>query len=68
MPGLGPRSFGHTGAGGRLGIADPNLDIGVGYLCSRMRNIGPTGDPRWHTRLNAIARCVSGTPASKSHT
>jgi CubicO group peptidase (beta-lactamase class C family) len=46
MPGLGPRSFGHTGAGGRLGIADPDLEIGFGYLCSRMRNIGPAGDPR----------------------
>jgi CubicO group peptidase (beta-lactamase class C family) len=68
MPGLGPRSFGHTGAGGRLGIADPDLEIGFGYLCSRMRNIGPAGDPRWRTLLDTVTGCVGGTPASKPDT
>ena len=38
MPGLGPTTFGHTGAGGRLGIADPEHGIGFGYVCSRMRD------------------------------
>jgi CubicO group peptidase (beta-lactamase class C family) len=54
MPGLGPNSFGHTGAGGRLGLADPDRDIGFGYICSRMRNIGPGGDPRWRLLLDAV--------------
>jgi CubicO group peptidase (beta-lactamase class C family) len=58
MPGLGPASFGHTGAGGRLGIADPDLDIAFGYVCNSMRNIGPGGDPRWATLLDAIRSCV----------
>jgi CubicO group peptidase (beta-lactamase class C family) len=58
MPGLGPASFGHTGAGGRLGLADPDLDIAFGYVCNSMRNIGPGGDPRWKTLLNAVRRCL----------
>jgi CubicO group peptidase (beta-lactamase class C family) len=58
MPGLGPASFGHTGAGGRLGIADPDLDIAFGYVCNSMRDIGPGGDPRWATLLAAVRSCV----------
>jgi CubicO group peptidase (beta-lactamase class C family) len=58
MPGLSPASFGHTGAGGRLGIADPGLGIAFGYVCNSMRGIGPGGDPRWSTLLDAVARCV----------
>jgi CubicO group peptidase (beta-lactamase class C family) len=54
MPGFGPRSFGHTGAGGRLAIADPDYDIGFSYICSRMRGIGPEGDPRWRTLIDAL--------------
>jgi CubicO group peptidase (beta-lactamase class C family) len=58
MPGLGPRSYGHTGAGARLGIADPDSGVGFGYICSRMRDIGPGGDPRWKRLLDAVAACV----------
>jgi CubicO group peptidase (beta-lactamase class C family) len=58
MPGLGPGSFGHTGAGGRLGIADPDHEIGFGYITSRMRDIGPDGDPRWRALLDAVRACV----------
>jgi CubicO group peptidase (beta-lactamase class C family) len=54
MPGLSPASFGHTGAGGRLGIADPDLRVAFGYVCNSMRNIGPGGDPRWATLLGAV--------------
>jgi CubicO group peptidase (beta-lactamase class C family) len=53
MPGFGPASFGHTGAGGRLGIADPDYNDGFGCICSRMHNIGPHGDPRWQTLIEA---------------
>src|SRR4029079_16762203 len=45
MPGLSPRSFGHTGAGGRLALADPDLDVAFGYVCNSMRHLGPGGDP-----------------------
>ena len=58
MPGLSPASFGHTGAGGRLGIADPDLDVAFGYVCNGMRNIGPGGDPRWATLLATVRSCV----------
>lgn len=58
MPGLGPRTFGHTGAGGRLGIADPDTGVGFGFVCSRMRDIGPAGDPRWRTLLDAVRSCL----------
>jgi CubicO group peptidase (beta-lactamase class C family) len=58
MPGLGPASFGHTGAGGRLGLADPEHGIALGYLCSRMEIIPATGDPRWETLLRAIRSCI----------
>lgn len=61
MPGFGPGSFGHTGAGGRLGIADPDYQISFGYLCSRMRNIGPHGDPRWRTLIDAVKMCLDRT-------
>jgi CubicO group peptidase (beta-lactamase class C family) len=58
MPGFGPTTFGHTGAGGRLGIADPERQIGFGYVCSLMRNIGPEGDPRWKALIEAIGSCL----------
>jgi CubicO group peptidase (beta-lactamase class C family) len=58
MPGFGPTSFGHTGAGGRLGLADPQHDVGFGYVCSRMRDIGPHGDPRWRTLVDAVKDCL----------
>jgi CubicO group peptidase (beta-lactamase class C family) len=58
MPGLGPRSFGHTGAGGRLALADPDLDVAFGYVCNSAREIGPGGDPRWATLLAAVRACL----------
>lgn len=38
-------SFGHPGAGGSLGYANPELGIGYGYVMNRMGN-ALTGDPR----------------------
>jgi CubicO group peptidase (beta-lactamase class C family) len=61
MPGLGSASYGHTGAGGRLGIADPDHGVGFGYICSRMRDIGAAGDPRWRRLLDAVTTCVPRT-------
>lgn len=57
MPGWGSGSFGHTGAGGRLGIADPDVGMSFGFVCSRMEIIGQSGDPRW-VALLAAARAA----------
>jgi CubicO group peptidase (beta-lactamase class C family) len=46
-PMLGPGSFGHSGAGGRLGFAHPGLGVSVGYVCNTMINSPTEPDPRW---------------------
>jgi CubicO group peptidase (beta-lactamase class C family) len=58
MPGMGPGSYGHTGAGGRLGLADPDSGVSFGYVCSQMRIIPATGDPRWAAIVAAIRYCI----------
>ncbi|SEP98840.1 serine hydrolase domain-containing protein [Microlunatus flavus] len=58
MPGFTPSSYGHTGAGARLGLADPELGVGFGYVCSLMRDIGPQGDPRWAALVGAVRSVV----------
>ena len=44
-PGAGPRVFGHPGAGGSLGFADPDVGLGFGYVTTRMK-FDPSGDAR----------------------
>jgi hypothetical protein len=47
-PMLGPGSFGHAGAGGRMGFAQPELGVAVAYVCNNMVWDGLHGpDPRW---------------------
>jgi len=46
-PMLGPGSFGHAGAGGRLGFAHPESGTAVGYACNTMINSMTGPDPRW---------------------
>jgi CubicO group peptidase (beta-lactamase class C family) len=36
--GPNPKSFGHPGAGGSLGYADPDAKIGFGYTMNKMQN------------------------------
>jgi CubicO group peptidase (beta-lactamase class C family) len=43
QPMLGPRSFGHAGAGGQLGFADDEYRVGFAYLSNQM---GGYGDAR----------------------
>ena len=52
---LGPNaiSFGHPGAGGSLGFADPDAGVGFGYVMNRM---GPhiLLDPRAEALIAAV--------------
>ena len=41
----GPAGFGHAGAGGSVGFADPEHGLGCGYVMSKMQQ-NLTGDPR----------------------
>jgi len=56
-PLLGPGSFGHGGAGGSLGMADPARQIGFGYVMNQMR-ADLSGDPRPARLADAVDRVV----------
>ena len=48
----GPRSFGHFGAGGSVGWADPEAELSFGYVMNRM-DLGLAGDTRSYNLINA---------------
>ena len=48
----GPRSFGHAGAGGSLGWADPDADMAFGYVMNKMAQ-AIAGDLRSSSLINA---------------
>jgi CubicO group peptidase (beta-lactamase class C family) len=48
----GPRSFGHFGMGGSTGWADPDLELGMGYVMNRM-DLGVSGDTRSYGLMKA---------------
>ncbi len=56
----GPRSFGHFGMGGSLGWADPDLELGLGYVMNRM-SLGATGDNRSADLIHATLAAVAGS-------
>jgi CubicO group peptidase (beta-lactamase class C family) len=62
-PMLGPGSFGHSGAGGRLGFADPATGVAVGYVANTMLNDMAGADPRW-VGWTAALRDALGLPAA----
>lgn len=52
-PMAGPRSFGHYGAGGSVGFADPDRRLAVGYTMNQM-HFGIAGDPRTAALIAAV--------------
>jgi CubicO group peptidase (beta-lactamase class C family) len=48
-----PTAFGHPGAGGSLGFADPEAELGFGYVMNQMQ-LGTTGDPRSRGLVEAV--------------
>ena len=52
--GPNPRVFGHGGAGGSLGLADPEARIGFGYVMNRMHTGLWLVDPRPRALLAAL--------------
>ncbi len=55
QPMLGPRSFGHAGAGGQLAFADPDHRVGFAYLSNQM---GGYGDKRARELTEALRSCL----------
>ena len=53
----GSRAYGHDGAGGALGVADPDIDLGFAYLSNRMIFIDQPYQ-RAGRLLDAVYRCV----------
>jgi CubicO group peptidase (beta-lactamase class C family) len=56
----GERSFGHSGAGGSVGFADPEARLAGGYVMSRMMQ-GLAGDPRSRSLIEASYQCAGAT-------
>jgi CubicO group peptidase (beta-lactamase class C family) len=54
----GKNSFGHFGAGGSVGWADPDADLAIGYVMNRM-DIGLAGDMRSFDLINACYASIS---------
>jgi CubicO group peptidase (beta-lactamase class C family) len=55
------RSFGHAGAGGSVGFADPENGLGFGYVMNRMlANL--SGDPRSQGLVRAVYDAIGVTP------
>ncbi len=50
---IGPRAFGHVGAGGSAAFADPDRRIGFGYVMNKMA-AHLTMDPRAQTLADAV--------------
>lgn len=58
-PMLGEGSFGHDGAGGRIGFAHPESGVAVGYVCNNMLWDGQSApDDRWLPWTKALHEVI----------
>ena len=55
--GPNPLAFGHSGAGGSIGFADPQRRLGVGYAMNQMQP-GIEADTRGSRLVRAIINCI----------
>jgi len=55
--GPSPRAFGHTGAGGAVGFADPDARVGFAYAPNHMY-AGPGASPRTVALVDALYGCL----------
>ena len=55
--GLGAKAFGHPGAGGSIGFADPEHDVAFGFVTN---TLGPyvLMDPRAQKLVRVLATCL----------
>jgi len=56
-PMAGPASFGHAGAGGSLGFADPETGVAFGYVMNKMQQ-NLAADPRTLTLIEAVKASI----------
>ncbi|HEY6471457.1 MAG TPA: serine hydrolase domain-containing protein [Acidimicrobiales bacterium] len=57
----GEGSFGHGGAGGSYGFADPENSLAVGYVMNKMA-MEFVGDPRSHGLVGSVYEAIGATP------
>jgi CubicO group peptidase (beta-lactamase class C family) len=57
----GPTCFGHAGAGGSVGFADPDTGLGCGYVMSKMQQ-NLSGDPRSQRLIRATYDAIGVEP------
>jgi CubicO group peptidase (beta-lactamase class C family) len=57
VPSPGPHAFGHAGAGGSLGFADPDRELGFGYVMNKME-MGMSVDERASSLAAAVYACL----------
>ena len=56
--GPGPRTYGHNGSGGSLGIVDPDAGVSLGYVMNRLWWGPDRSDPRWAPIFDALYAAV----------
>ncbi len=56
-PLMGPRSFGHSGAGGSLAFADPESGVAFAYVMNQMQQ-GLAADPRPAALISALRASI----------
>jgi CubicO group peptidase (beta-lactamase class C family) len=57
----GPNGFGHAGAGGSVGFADPDVAVGFGYVMNQM-TANLVGDPRTVGLTESLYEAVGSIP------